>query len=248
MLGKFLKSTFNVHKASSARRQAELHFAAKVLSHLKTAKHPLMLSFEGEEEEWACPLIAIDLKSEILYLNVVNDQKVDERIQNRELINLSSSDLENPIGFQTRANKLIEHKGSKYFEIPLPETFDYTPRRSSFRVKIPNGYPFHVTLGHPHKHPYNCGVIDISALGLRALLKTKNAPTVSDIYRICTIRPPDGPSVDCALEVKHVEPGPEDNTYIVGGCFRHLTPEIEREINRVVTYLQSAVRKHLMDD
>ncbi|MEJ2059488.1 MAG: flagellar brake protein [Gammaproteobacteria bacterium] len=155
-------------------------------------------------------------------------------------------------GLQTHVAEHGEEDGASFFWLPFPDELHYQQRRSAFRIRVGLGLDAGVRLGDEQDAVLAEGdLFDLSAGGFSVMLPGSTAIDLQPGDRLsrCRIELPNHGTITVETEIRHISTHPKYGCTLIGITFVNLAPELLRQVQRCVTFLErEQLRKQPRDD
>lgn len=132
-------------------------------------------------------------------------------------------------------------EGISFYKAALPAYINYLQRRRNYRVRVTFDMQVPVHLPVDEEHIVDGQLFDVSVGGIGFNIDLKTELERGQILENCNIELSNKESLHTPLEVRFIQPDPQQRIQRIGAAFVNLEPAQEHAIRRFVTQLERTI-------
>ena len=226
----------------------EIH---SLLKNLQQSRIPLSITFDGRSQILQSYIVDLDIPHGALFIDEMIPPIGDKWASQGETFRVDAW-LDGVHMCWNGANaQRVVLEDAPAFSVSLPASIIYHQRRGAFRATVQRSIDTRVALMHAkHQRRYEGELLDISATGCKARLTGNHVQGLQpgERYELSRLLLPDTAEFDINLEIRHREYHQDADTTHVGLRFHQPGPQVQRQIDRFVHYLQREARRLEKED
>lgn len=211
----------------------------RLLRRLVAARCLLSIRCDDDATDAPSALLAVGEASPELVLDAFADPDRHRRVAPGSRLRVTTRIDGVAVRFECTVAQIGNAADGPCYLAALRDGIEYRERRSHFRVEVPAGHRPRATL-RIEGAGFRTELVNLSldGFGLEAQGTLAGAVEPGDPIESCSIALPDGPSLKCALVVRHVTPMPERRVHILGVRFVDLMPGPRQQLQEYLFALQ----------